>query len=327
MTELPSLPAQKILSCAVDADQVIDLHLWHQEEESDLSPLLILPDLWENLSYYERDLSWWLAKGYKVYGINMNYDGCSTDQPYPGNFQRVCIYLLQVLAHIRSIEHMKSALVYTKGIGALAIATIARKNIRFIHGMIAYAPMNQVLKPISSSRGFIMQSFKTLLPHMLLPRWLVPPISELAYTDDGLECETLPRRIRAGALHDYLRAIRKAGKIYSRNKLPCLFLLPEKPHTFDFDSLYKSQDKHAAFMKFDLVASPLFHKIRSQEGPCETLNTMIAETFDHWLKKLKDYETLPTQQSSDLPPTTQDNVEGSLSLISHTSDDSENGET
>lgn len=154
------------------------VYLWRKDVDTQQPGVVIIHDLYEDLGFYTQDINWWVERNHPVYGVNIHYYGSRKRTAYAGSFEKVCYNVLQILALIRSHHAMRPPLVYTRGMGALVVTRIARKNTKFISGMIAFGPLYGLKKPPQGLQEYVLQSLNAMAPAMRIPKFLMPRLSE-----------------------------------------------------------------------------------------------------------------------------------------------------
>lgn len=154
------------------------VYLWRKDVDTQQPGVVIIHDLYEDLGFYTQDINWWVERNHSVYGVNIHYYGSRKRMAYAGSFEKVCYNVLQILALIRSHHAMCPPLVYTRGMGALVVTRIARKNTKFISGMIAFGPLYGLKKPPQGLQEYVLQSLNAMAPTLRIPKFLMPRMSE-----------------------------------------------------------------------------------------------------------------------------------------------------
>lgn len=320
-----SLPTPEILYYHLGDGSVEPVYLWQEDSDSEGSSVVIIHDLWEDISFYRQDIAWWMEKKYQVYGVNIPYFGTKKRAHYAGSFEKVCYNVLQILALIRSRQSMIAPLVYTRGVGALVTTRIARKNSKFLSGMIAFGPLFSLRAPPRGYQDYLIQALRAFSPDMRIPRLLMPKLSEQSYMsslkkrEDVFSAPGFPAQkdkmwreefdlyatselervlssfpqkgladasITPRALQEYLKVMRSATRICSRLKVPCLFFLPPYSDHLDYKVLYQVQKKFGAMMRFEIQRVPSFYQI-IQPDPSEEFITLTQKYLIPWLDSHK----------------------------------------
>ena len=277
MSESSLREPNKVVSCLLEEGGVLEIRMWADDVVSGERAVLVVHDLWEDLLAYEQDIRWWLSQGRRVYGVQLDGDGMNTAEPFiGGSFRLMCINLLQVMARVRALEQMRAPLVYTKGLGALIVSKIVRKNAKFVAGMIAYAPMFFLCHPVKQWRLIALQSLRTMAPKFRVPRWLAPSISEVAVGEGFHHRER--GRLRSEALIEYLRAMKQSRKLCARLNIPCLFIVSELSKVHDYAQLHLEQEKRQHAEEFQIVDTDYFLQVRA--------GALSDEEFDQWAEEV-----------------------------------------
>ena len=290
-------PVPEVLYCLRGDGYVEPLYKWTPPSnpqvplQSNLPSVVIIHDLWEDIGFYKKEILWWLSQGRQVFAFQVDYYGTKKRSRFAGTFEKVCYNFLQVFSMVRSLDSMRAPLVYTRGVGALITTQIARKNSKFLSGMIAVAPLYNLKAPPKGIWDALLTALSAFSPDWLLPpvltlrmseqRWisvarkrnsiLAPPdvsspemsqwqkqfhfesLQDWQRFSSSKPCKKLSEaRMTCKALSEYLRAMKKSAKICSRLKRPCLFLLPKSSHYLDYQVLYKVQKKYGAMMRFEI---------------------------------------------------------------------------
>lgn len=177
------------------ADGSIDpVYLWDEESHPQRSSVVIIHDLFEDMSFYHQDIAWWIHRGHAVWCFNIHYYGTQKNARYAGSMDKVCYNILQVLALVRSHCSMHAPIVYTRGIGALAAIRIARKNTKFISSLVGFSPFFALKKPPTGFHEYLIQSLKTTNTDMRIPKFMMPRITEQTFVS------TFKKRSPSGSL-------------------------------------------------------------------------------------------------------------------------------
>ncbi|MCY4443878.1 MAG: alpha/beta hydrolase [Proteobacteria bacterium] len=322
LAAMPELAPSKTLVCSLGEEENIDIYMWENNVEDHHLPVLVVHDLWEDLSYYNRDIIWWLGQKRRVYGINITYDGTYPEVEFPVSFQRMCIHFMQVLAHIRSAENMTSPIVYTKGIGALFTTLIGRKNAKFVSGMVAYSPTLFLAKPVSHLGWLWLKCLRYVFPKLMLSRFYLPTLSETSVETEGLSKRAVSCKIATRAIYEYLRAMKRSKRVCSRLRLPSLFILPPSPQVHDYSYLYEVQERYSDLMSFQMCTTPSYEALRSSSNSQHDSEfCQFGENiFLPWLEGVEDSQRqmggLSIPEDNALPP---DDLTGSLTSITEAS--------
>ena len=184
--EIPDFPVPAMLYCPRGDRYVEPLYQWIPSTESqgslpsNLPSVVIIHDLWEDVGFYKKEILWWLLQGRQVFAFQIDYYGTKKRSRFAGTFEKVCYNFLQVLSMVRSLDSMRAPLVYTKGIGALITTQIARKNSKFLSGMIAVAPLYSLQAPPKGAWDTLLTALSAFSPDWLLPSFLTQRMSEQA---------------------------------------------------------------------------------------------------------------------------------------------------
>ena len=264
MDKIPSLLPYKTFNCFLHDKKEFSIYQWNKED-NDISSrsVLIMHDLWEDLTFYEKDINWFLSQNYTVYGINSIYNGSEQNHPYADNFDSLCINLLQVLSTIYKLHDLKPCIVYTKGTGALVTLKLARQYQKYIKSMICYMPMIALQKYPKELYMMFLKLCSTLFPNVILPAFIsahvtefldkkVDKISSYDKKSDSQHFSNQVRRIAVKALYDYLISIKNAKTICSHNFLKCLFLYKKQSSILNYDSVKELAYHHANLVDFSL---------------------------------------------------------------------------
>ncbi|MCY4381199.1 MAG: alpha/beta hydrolase [Proteobacteria bacterium] len=173
-----SLREPEVIPCLRGDGHVEPLYKWQCDTSGDLPSVVIVHDLWEDIGFYKKEIQWWLTQNRQVFIFNINYFGSQKNTKFAGNFSKICYNILQIIALVRTMDNMRAPLVCARGVGALIVTKIARKNSKFLAGLIATGPLYALKEPPGKIKEKLIQSCCSLLPGIRLPKMLMPHMSE-----------------------------------------------------------------------------------------------------------------------------------------------------
>ena len=298
MAKVPISPPYKTYNCVLHNNEKLPIYQWVKDESTNqhCQSVLIVHDLWENLTFYQNDIKWFLDQDYKVYGINATYDGCNQDYHYAQNFDRLCINLLQVLSTIHKLDDLNAPIIYTKGSGAIITLKLARRYQRFIRAMICYCPMLELRNYPKDSYLILLKVIATLFPNLILPSLVVPHIVEFYDNQvssekstkkaiSSLSVDSSCRRISSKALYDYLTVIKKARSICANNILPSLFIYNSKSKILD-DQLINELSKNDQLVDNFSSENLDLERMVSWQNDYLYFKNLAEKTISPWLEQL-----------------------------------------